>query len=337
MPTVKFALVGCGRVSRKHVDAVAHSDGAEIVAVCDVQHDRARALGIELNVPAFASLPEMLAGVPAIDVVSVLTPTGYHKDHALLAAAAGKHVVVEKPIAMRAADADDMIAACARAGVQLFVVKPTRYHAPVRELRRAIERGDFGVMVEGTVRLRWCRRQDYYDRDPWRGSAALDGGVLMNQASHYIDLLVWMLGPVESVYAMTAQRLAKIESEDTAAGVLRFASGALGIIEATTATRPTDLECSLSVLGERGAVVIGGFSADELVTWKFEPAVARDDSPAVSGHRAFVRDVVAALRGKPTQIVDGREARKCLEIIEALYESARSRREVVLGHRPATT
>lgn len=337
MPTVKFALVGCGRVSRKHVDAVTHVDGAELAAVCDVIPERARALAVELGVPWFAGASEMLAAVPAIEVVSVLTPTGHHKHHALLAAAAGKHVIVEKPIAMRTSDADEMIAACARAGVQLFVVKPTRYHAPVRELRRAVDRGDFGAMVEGTVRLRWCRRQDYYDRDPWRGKADLDGGVLMNQASHYIDLLAWMLGPVESVYAMTAQRLAKIESEDTAAGVLRFASGALGIIEATTATRPTDLECSLSVLGERGSVVIGGFSADQLVTWAFEHEVARDDAPAESGHRAFVRDVVAALRGKPTQVVDGHEARKCLEIIEALYESARTHREVVLGHRPATT
>lgn len=340
MDVVKFALVGCGRVARKHVDALAQTPGAELVAACDVDVARARALGVR----AFASLDEMLDAVPDIVVVSVLTPTGYHADHTLRAAARGKHVVVEKPIALRVGDADAMIDACARAGVRLFVVKPTRYNLPVRRLREALDAGRFGAIVEGTVRLRWCRKQDYYDRDAWRGKAALDGGVLMNQASHYVDLLAWMLGPVDSVFAMTATRLARIETEDTAAALLRFASGALGIVEATTATRPVDLEGSLSILGERGSVVVGGYSLDQLVTWRFEDARPGDDtmladcrSEGAAGHHSFVRDVVAALRGERRSLVDGAEARKSLEIIEAIYESARTRREVALGHAPATT
>jgi predicted dehydrogenase len=338
MAEVKFGLVGCGRVSRKHVDAIACTEGARLVAACDVDVARAR----ELAVPAFASLDEMLVAAPEIDVVSVLTPSGLHAEHALRAAARGKHVVVEKPIALRTSDADAMIAACARAGVKLFVVKPTRYHAPVQRLREALDAGRFGRIVMGTVRLRWCRRQDYYDRDAWRGARGGGGGVLANQASHYVDLLAWLLGPVTSVQAMTATRVARIETEDTAAALLRFASGALGIVEATTATRPVDLEGSLSVLGERGSVVIGGFSVDDLVTWKFEDARAEDEviraecrahEGSYHGHRAFVHDVVATLRGERVPYVDGVEGKKSLEIIEAILEAARTSCEVVLAPR----
>jgi predicted dehydrogenase len=340
---VRFALIGCGRVSAKHVDAIASAADAKLVAVCDVDPDRARAVAEAADVPWFTGIDEMLAAVPDVDVVHVLTPTGYHAEHALRVAAHGKHVVVEKPIALTVADADAMIAACERAGVKLFVVKPTRYNLPVRRLREAIDADRFGKLVLGTVRLRWCRRQDYYDRDAWRGKATLDGGVLTNQASHYIDLLAWLLGPVTSVSAMTATRLARIETEDTAAALLRFASGALGIVEATTATRPVDLEGSLSVLGERGSVVIGGFSVNELVTWKFEQPTPEDDAiragreASHAGHRAFVQDVVAAVRGERVSFVDGIEGRKSLEIIEAIYESARSSREVTLGERARTS
>jgi predicted dehydrogenase len=332
---LKFGLVGCGRVARKHVDAIAETPGARLVAAYDAEAARARDLGVR----ACSSLDELLAS--DVDVVSILTPSGLHAEHALRVAAAGKHVIVEKPMALRLADADAMIEACARAGVRLFVVKPTRYNAPVLRLREALDAGRLGKPVMGTVRLRWCRRQDYYDRDPWRGKVRLDGGVLMNQASHYVDLLAWLLGPVVSVSAMTATRVAQIETEDTATALLRFASGALGVVEATTATRPIDLEGSLSVLGERGSVVIGGFSVDELVTWNFETPHADDDAiralrePPRPGHRAFVQDVVATLRGERVPIVDGLEGRKSLEIIEAIYESARTSRVIDLQQRSA--
>jgi len=327
---MKLALVGCGRVARKHVDAIAHTPGAELVGAYDVEPARVRELGLRV----FASLDELLAG--DCDVACILTPSGLHAEHALRAAGAGKHVVVEKPMALRLADADAMIDACARAGVRLFVVKPTRYNAPVQRLREALDAGRLGKPVMGTVRLRWCRRQDYYDRDPWRGRAALDGGVLMNQASHYVDLLAWLLGPVVSVSAMTATRLANIETEDTATALLRFASGALGVVEATTATRPVDLEGSLSVLGERGSVVIGGFSVDELVTWNFETPADESPRPAKDpGHRGFFHDVIASLRGERVPVVDGLEGRKSLEILEAIYESARTARVIDLQQRSA--
>jgi predicted dehydrogenase len=321
-----FALLGCGRVSRKHVDALAAIPGARLVAACDVQLERAR----ELGVPAFADLDAMLRAVPEIDVVSILTPTGNHPEHVLRIAGHGKHVVVEKPMALTVDDADEMIDACARAGVQLFVVKQSRHNPPVRRLRDALDAGRFGKLVMGTVRVRWCRRQDYYDADPWRGTRELDGGVLANQASHHIDLLTWMLGPVQSVYAMAATQLVDIETEDTAAVLLRFASGALGVVEATMATRPVDLEGSLSILGERGSVVIGGYSMDRLDVWNFDPPMPTPKFDAGQGHRSYLEQVVRALRGESANVVDGVEGRKSVEVIDAIYESIRTRREVVL-------
>ena len=237
-----------------------------------------------------------------------------------------------------------MILACDRAGVRLFVVKQNRYNVPVQRLRRVLDRGRFGKLVMGTVRVRWCRRQDYYDQDTWRGTWALDGGVLANQASHHVDLLMWMLGDVQSVYAKTATRLVDVETEDTAAVVLQFTSGALGIIEATTATRPVDLEGSLSILGERGTVVIGGFAVNELVTWKFEDHEPEDETVIAEakttpdnvygfGHQAFIENAIHTIRGQGAALVDGLEGRKSIEVINAIYESVYSGREIQLRFR----
>jgi UDP-N-acetyl-2-amino-2-deoxyglucuronate dehydrogenase len=342
---LEFALLGAGRISRKHVDALKKVEGGALAAVCDVDAKRAKAIADPLGIPYFTDLAEMLKSVPAIDVVNVLTPTGFHAQHAIQCAAAGKHVVVEKPMALRLEDADDMILACDRAGVRLFVVKQNRYNLPVQRLRRVLESGRFGKLVMGTVRVRWCRRQEYYDQDEWRGTWELDGGVLANQASHHVDLLMWMLGDVESVYAKTATRLVDVETEDTAAVVLQFTSGALGIIEATTATRPVDLEGSLSLLGERGTVVIGGFAVNELVTWKFEDKTPEDDTVIAEsrtvpdnvygfGHQAFIENVIQTIRGRGAALVDGLEGRKSIEVINAIYESVHTGREVTLRYRP---
>ncbi len=328
---LNFALVGCGRVSRKYVEALGASEVARIAAVCDVQPDRARDLAQKLDVPWFTDMDRMLASVAEIDVASILTPSGRHADHALRVAAHQKHVIVEKPIALSVHDTDAMIAACAHAGVKLLVAKPVRYNAPVQRLRAAVETGRFGKFVMGTIRVRWCRRQDYYDRDGWRGKSGLDGGVLANQASHYLDLLLWMMGPVRSVSAMSATRLVDIETEDTAAAVLRFASGALGVVEATTAARPIDLEGSISILGERGSVVVGGPAANELVTWKFEDALPEDPvTTPRSGYPAFIADAVRHIHGDEAPVVDGVEARKSIELLAAIQESARSGQEIVL-------
>jgi len=280
-----------------------------------------------------------------IDVFSVLTPSGYHASHVIALARYGKHIVVEKPMALTLEDADEMVRACDRAGVRLFVVKQNRFNVPVVKLRSALEAGRFGRLVLGTVRVRWCRRQDYYNQDAWRGTWALDGGVLANQASHHVDLLEWMMGPVDSVFAKSVTALVDIEAEDTAVVVLKFRNGALGIIEATTAARPVDLEGSISVLGEHGTVEIGGFAVNEMKTWKFSEPLPGDDEirskysvnpPNVYGfgHQAYYEHVADCLATSGPQLVDGLEGRRSLELISAIYESVETGREIQLRFSP---
>jgi predicted dehydrogenase len=258
----------------------------------------------------------------------------------------GKHIVVEKPMALSLTDADRMIAACDAARIKLFVVKQNRLNVPVVKLREALEAGRFGKLVMGSVRVRWCRDQSYYDQAAWRGTWALDGGVLTNQASHHVDLLEWMMGDVESVFAMSRTALVNIETEDTAIVALRFVNGALGIIEATTATRPKDLEGSISILGEGGTVVIGGFAVNEMLTWNFAKEQPGDDEvlkrfsvnpPSVYGfgHQAYYERVVRSICDNTPQLVDGLAGRKSLELISAIYESIETGREVSLRFRPS--
>jgi predicted dehydrogenase len=343
---LKFALVGCGRIAHRHADLLSSGQvrGAALAAVCDVIPERARTFGEKYRVPSFTDFHEMARTV-ATDVFSVLTPSGYHAAHAIALASYGKHVVVEKPMALTLDDADEMIRACDRHGIKLFVVKQNRFNVPVVKLREAVTGGRFGKLVMGTVRVRWCRKQDYYDQDPWRGTWALDGGVLANQASHHVDLLEWMMGPVESVFARATTALVDIEAEDTAVVTLQFRNGALGVIEATTATRPADLEGSLSVLGERGSVEIGGFAVNELKTWRFAESQPGDDRvikefsvnpPNVYGfgHQAYYEHVVRCIEQNLPGLVDGLEGRKSLELISAIYESIETGNETILRFRP---
>lgn len=340
---VKFGLIGCSAIARKHAAALSRLPGAKLAAVCDVQPDRAKALGEEHGVAHYTDYTRMLEDT-ALDAVTVMTPSGDHARRILDLVQYGKHLVVEKPMALRLDDADAVIRACDEGGIKLFVVKQNRFNLPIQALRGALEAGRFGKLVLGTVRVRWCRRQEYYDSASWRGTWANDGGVLSNQASHHIDMLEWMMGPVESVSAMTATRLVDIEAEDTGAAIIRFRSGALGIVEATTATRPKDLEGSLSILGERGSVVVGGFAMDRLVTWDFAEPRPEDETifethgsnPDALGwnHEQYLAGVVQTLQKKARALVDGLEGRKSLELINALYESTEMNREVVLRFQP---
>jgi len=292
----------------------------------------------------FTDMHQMMRDVE-IDVVVILTESGRHAAHACALAPYGKHIVVEKPMALTLDDADSMIRACDIAGIKLFVVKQNRFNVPVVQLRMALERGRFGKLVMGTVRVRWSRDQAYYDQDPWRGTWSLDGGVLANQASHHVDLLEWMMGDVESVFAMATTALVDIESEDTAVVALRFRNGALGVIEATTAVRPRDLEGSITVLGEGGSVEIGGFAVNQLKHWQFvtqqpgdEEVVAKYsvNPPSVYGfgHQAYYEHVVDCILNRRTQLVDGLQGRKSLELISAIYESIETGREVQLRFSP---
>lgn len=343
---IKFGLLGCGRIAKRHSELLGggHIDGAKLVGVCDVDQDRADTIGARFAVPAFHDVDKFLSSKD-IDVVSVLTPSGMHAAHAIAIAKAGKHVVVEKPMALRLEDADAMIQACDSAGVKLFVVKQNRFNVPVIKAREALDAGRFGRLILGTVRVRWCRDQSYYDQDAWRGTWAYDGGVLANQASHHVDMLEWFFGDVVSVHARATTALAKIEVEDTAIATLKFRNGALGIIEATTAVRPKDLEGSLSILAEKGAVEIGGFAVNQIKHWRFADEQASDQEviekfsvnpPNVYGfgHQAYYEHVVDCLRNQSPALVDGFEGRKSLELISALYESIETSKEVQLYFTP---
>lgn len=339
---IRFAIIGCGRIAKRHAELLGTGQiqGATLVAVCDVVPERARAFGERYGVPSFTSIDELLAA-PGIDAVSVLTPSGMHADHAVAVAHSGRHVVVEKPMALTLPDADRMIQAADVAGVRLFVVKQNRFNVPVMKAREALEAGRLGQLVLGTVRVRWCRDQAYYDQDDWRGTWAQDGGVIANQASHHVDMLGWFMGPVASVHARSATALVDIEAEDTAVATVRFRNGALGVIEATGATRPKDLEGSLSVLGSGGAVEISGFAVNEIRHWRFVEPVPEDvdvlqnfsvNPPNVYGfgHQAYYEHVVGCLSHGKRALVDGREGRDSLELLVALYESMASGREVTL-------
>jgi UDP-N-acetyl-2-amino-2-deoxyglucuronate dehydrogenase len=343
---IGFALLGCGRIATRHADVLTSGsiNGAKLVSVCDIDSRRAQAFGAKYGVPFETDIDAMLRR-PDVNAVAILTPSGLHARHALAIAGAGRHVVVEKPMALRLEDADAMIAACDLAGVKLFVVKQNRFNIPVLKAREALEAGRFGKLVMGTVRVRWCRNQTYYDQDAWRGTWALDGGVLSNQASHHIDLLEWFMGPVEHVQAMATTALVDIEAEDTAIAMLRFRSGALGVIEATNAARPKDLEGSLSILGSNGACVIGGFAVNKMQTWQFADILPSDDQvmdkfssnpPNVYGfgHQAYYEHVVDCLLNDRAALVDGFEGRKSLELISALYESIETGKGVDLHFRP---
>lgn len=343
---IRFGLLGCGRIAKRHSDLLGgkHVDRAVLTAVCDPVRARADAIAAQFGVPAHYHIDDFLARKD-IDAVAVLTPSGMHPEHAIACARARKHVVVEKPMALRLQDADDMIRACDEAGVKLFVVKQNRFNVPVVKAREALEAGRFGKLILGTVRVRWCRHQAYYDQDAWRGTWAYDGGVLTNQASHHIDMLEWFFGDVVNVHARAIKGLARIETEDTAVATLKFRNGALGIIEATTAARPTDLEGSLSILGENGTVEIAGFAVNQIRHWRFVDQLPSDkdvvekfsvNPPNVYGfgHQAYYQHVVDCLLHQRAALVDGLEGRKSLELISALYESIETGAEVALRFTP---
>jgi UDP-N-acetyl-2-amino-2-deoxyglucuronate dehydrogenase len=340
--TVRVALVGCGRISGSHVAAIDKIDGLELVAVSDVEADRAKAVSEERGIPAFRTLEELLAAVEC-DVVAVCTPSGLHPAHGIVAARGGKHVVTEKPMAISLADADALVQACDVAGVHLFVVKQNRLNPPIQLLRRAVEKGRFGRIYLDNTTVRWTRPQEYYDAAPWRGTWEFDGGAIMNQASHYVDLMQWLVGPVESVVAKTATLARRIETEDTGIAVLRFRSGALGVIEVTVLTHPRNFEGSIAILGEKGTVKIGGTAVNRVEHWQFADYddddklidAASTSPPTVYGfgHEAYYRNVLAVLRGEAKPGTDGREGRKSLELILGIYESAKTGREVPLPLR----
>jgi UDP-N-acetyl-2-amino-2-deoxyglucuronate dehydrogenase len=343
---MNFVLIGCGRIAKRHSELLGLNQisGAQLVAVCDTSLDKATLIAEIFNVNAYSDMDEMMQN-ETVDVAVVLTPSGLHAEHVINLSKYNKDIMVEKPMALTLDDADAMIDACARNGCRLFVIKQNRFNVPVLKMYDALQAGRFGKLVLGTVRVRWARHQPYYDQANWRGTWAMDGGVLTNQASHHVDMLEWIMGDVESVFARATTALADIEAEDTAVVTLKFKNGALGIIEATTATRPNDLEGSISVLGEKGSVVIGGFAVNQMQTWSFEDIQEGDQSvlkqysenpPNVYGfgHQAYYEHVVKCASHGGNNLVDGLQGRKSIELISAIYESVETGKEVFLRFMP---
>lgn len=339
---IKVALVGCGRIAKRHSDLLGNNliKNSCLKAVCDIDPEKARNIGEKHNVPYYYDMDEMMKKED-IDLVSVLTESGNHAKHVINLSKYGKNIIVEKPMALTIEDAELMIKACEENSCLLFVVMQNRFNKPVVKLREAIEKNKFGKLVMGTVRVRWCRKKEYYNQASWRGTWAMDGGVLANQASHHIDLLEWMMGDIESIYAKSIHALADIEAEDTAVAVLKFKNGALGIIEATTATRPYDLEGSISILGEKGTVEIGGFAVNKMLHWNFTDETEEENDilenyyenpPDVYGfgHKLYYNNVIDTIINGEKQFVDGYEGKKSLEVITAIYKSIEINNEIEL-------
>ena len=337
---IRFALAGCGRISSNHFDALSkHADRAELVGVCDVDQEAVRRAAQRTGARPFESFVEMVEAAAA-DVVVLATPSGLHADQAIQAAAAGCHVMTEKPMATRWNDGKRMVSACDAAGVRLFVVKQNRRNATLQLLKRAVDKGRFGRIYLATINVLWSRPQSYYDSAAWRGTWEFDGGAFMNQASHYVDLLDWIVGPIESVQAYTATLSRDIEVEDTGVMAVRWRSGALGSVNVTMLAYPKNIEGSITILGETGTVRIGGVAVNEIKHWEF--ASPDDDDARIAsasyettsvygyGHPLYYDNVLQVLRGECEPETDGREGLKSLEVLIACYMAARDGRRVSL-------
>ena len=339
---IRIALVGCGRISKNHFDAIRKVDGLRLTAVSDAVEERARAAGEEHGVPWFTNYADMLRAAEC-DVVTIATPSGMHSAQGIAAAKVGKHVITEKPMAITLEQADALVAATDAANVRLFVVKQNRLNPSVQLLKRAVDKGRFGRIYLANTTVRWQRPQEYYDSAPWRGTWEFDGGAFLNQASHYVDLLQWLMGPVESVIAKTATQARRIEAEDSGAAVLKFRNGALGVIEVNVLTHPRNWEGSVTIMGERGTAKVGGTAVNKIEHWEFaeyddddkliETASTNPPSVYGYGHEGYYRNVLSVLRGEAQPETDGRAGRKSLELILGIYESAKTGRDVPLPLR----
>jgi UDP-N-acetyl-2-amino-2-deoxyglucuronate dehydrogenase len=337
---IRIAVVGCGRISASHFNAIGtHQQALQLAAVCDTDAAVLSAAEKKYAVRGYTSLTELLESTE-VDVVALCTPSGLHPQQAIQVARAGRHVMTEKPMATRWQDGLRMVRACDEAGVHLFVVKQNRRNATLQLLKRAVDKKRFGRIHMVTINVFWSRPQSYYDGAKWRGTWEFDGGALMNQASHYVDLVDWLIGPVESVQAYVATLARNIQVEDTATVGVRWRSGALGSINVTMLTYPKNLEGSITVIGENGTVRIGGVAVNEIQHWEFADQDPDDERVKTAsyettsvygfGHPLYYDNVVKVLRGAGEPDTDGREGLRSLEILIASYLSARDGRRVAL-------
>jgi UDP-N-acetyl-2-amino-2-deoxyglucuronate dehydrogenase len=337
---LRLALVGCGRIADNHFGAIEqHADRVEIVDICDVDRRALDAAHRRTGAKAYQSFDDMLKQTTA-DLAVLSTPSGLHARQTIAIAQSGRSVMTEKPMATRWRDGISMVEACDRSGVRLFVVKQNRHNPTLQLLKRAIDKRRFGRIAMVTINVFWTRPQEYYDSAAWRGTWEFDGGAFMNQASHYVDLLEWLIGPVESVQCYSATLARNIEVEDTGVLSVRWRSGALGSVNVTMLTYPRNLEGSITILGEKGSVRLGGLAVNEVQHWEFAEPDPDDELVSAAtyettsvygfGHRLYYENVIRVMRGEAAPETDGREGLRSLELLTAAYLSARDGRRVSL-------
>lgn len=337
---IRFALVGCGRIAKNHFESIKqHENQAELVGICDINANALEAAVAYTGAKPYVNLDALLADTNA-DIVILTTPSGLHADQAVAIAQTGRHVMTEKPMATRWQDGLRMVKACDEAGVRLFVVKQNRRNATLQLLKQAVEKKRFGRIYMVNINVFWTRPQSYYDSAAWRGKWEFDGGAFMNQASHYVDLLDWIIGPIESLHAYTATLERDIEVEDTGVLNVRWRSGALGSMNVTMLTYPQNLEGSITIIGEKGTVRVGGVAVNEIQHWDFADKDPDDEKVKASnyqttsvygfGHPLYYDNVIKVMRGEAEPETDGREGLKSLEVLIATYLSARDGKRVAL-------
>ncbi len=328
---INLGIVGCGRISLKHINAISSSflkNKIKLRAVCDKDISKTKAISKKYKINAYQNMIDMVRK-EKLDMVSILTESGYHHKHFLKLSKYVKFFVIEKPLSLKTKNSLNIFEIAKKNKNKIFVVKQNRFNPAIIKLKEAIKQNRFGKIFLGTARVRWCRDQNYYNLAPWRGTHDLDGGVIGNQASHHVDMLNWLIGEIECVSALGIKALVKIESFDTVIVNLKFKSGAIGVIEATTASRPNDLEGSISILGSKGSVVIGGFSMNLIDTWKFSKNVKKDTeifkysskpkSVYGHGHVGFYKSVIESLKSK--KIIHPANAMHTVKVIEAINKS----------------
>ncbi len=336
---IRLAIVGCGRISKDHFGSIEkHADNIELAAVCEIDPRSLAEHAEKYKVPGYLLLEDMLK-TEQLDLVALCTPSGIHPDQAAMAAKYGINVMTEKPMATRWQDGVRMVKACDEAGVHLFVVKQNRSNTTLQLLKRAVEEKRFGKIHMVHLNVFWSRPQSYYDQAKWRGTWEFDGGAFMNQASHYVDLLDWLIGPVDKVQAMMSTTR-DIEVEDTGVLNVRWRNGALGSMSVTMLTYPKNLEGSITILGEKGTARVGGVAVNDIQLWQFDEPRDYDgqiksanyETTSVYGfgHPLYYKNVIDVLRGEAEAETDGREGLKSLELLIAAYLSARDGKTISL-------
>ncbi|WP_172371578.1 Gfo/Idh/MocA family protein [Sporosarcina jiandibaonis] len=334
---MNFAIIGCGFIAKKHAQAIQNIEGANLIAVCDRVPELMEPYVNEYSAKPYTDLAEMLKD-ETIDIVCICTPSGTHAVIAEQAANAGKHIVLEKPIAMTLEETDRIIKATKENDVKLGIVHPNRFRPVAMKLKEILNQNQLGKISHALCIINWNRGQEYYDQAVWRGTKEYDGGVLMNQAIHNLDLLLWYMGNPVEVFSMEATRLRNIEAEDVSMGVIRFESGALATVQASTTVYPKNFEESITIFGEKGTVKIGGQNAlnfehliiegiDEETSGKWIGDI-KADPWGTPGHEQIIKDMISAINENRQPAVTGEDGRNALSLVLSFYESAKINKPV---------